>query len=211
VFPRRERPYRSKTLVQDRDVESRQGAHGSVRVRSTTVRVRDQFVLARYGRVSQARYREHASPSLLETLTTPGDRWVEFAQFVEATELVCKLFAEGDRALAREIGGYGAEVNIGRWRAVVFRVMSPQTVLQMASGLWSHHYDGGRLAVAPEGQHGVRVRIESFPTPHLVHCLSVEGWFQRTIELGRPKHVTVQKTACRLDGADACEYVGEWE
>lgn len=180
-------------------------------MKSATVRVRDQFVLARFGKLSRERYRAAASKELLETLTTPGDRWVDFAQFIEATELACKLFADGDPNLAREIGGYGAEANMGVWRTLVFRVLSPQTVLNIASGLWSHHYQGGRLIALPAGTDGVRVRIEDFPSPHRVHCLSIEGWLRRTIELGRPKRVVVAKTSCRLRGAEACEFHSEWE
>ena len=180
-------------------------------MRATTVRVRDQFVLARYGKLSRERYRAAASKELLETLTTAGDRWVDFAQFIEATELACKLFADGNLELAREIGSFGAEANMGVWRSLVYRVLSPQTVLNIAAGLWTHHYEGGRLVAKAEGKNGVRVRIEDFPTPHRAHCLSVEGWFRRTIELGRPKRVVVAKTLCRLRGGEACELFAEWE
>ena len=181
------------------------------RVRATTVRVRDHFVLARFGRTAREQYRAAASKGLLDTLTSTGDRWVDFAQFIEATELVCKLFAEGDITMARDIGRFAAETNMGVWRSLVYRVLSPSTVLSIAGGLWSHHYDGGRLAVSPEGKHGVRVRIADFPTPHRTHCLSIEGWAQRTVELGRPRRVSVVETGCRLRGAPACEMVVEWE
>jgi hypothetical protein len=182
-----------------------------MRVRAATVRVRDQFVHERYGAPARQRYRAAASRDLVETLTSSGDRWVDFAQFVEATELACMLFADGDTSLARAIGAYGAEANMGVWRSLVYRVLSPKTVLDIASGLWSHHYQGGKLVALAEGKTGVRVRIEQFPAPHRVHCLSIEGWLKRTIELGRPRRVLVAKTACRLHGADACELLAEWE
>jgi hypothetical protein len=183
----------------------------SARVRAVTVRVRDRFVLARFGKNSRDRYRADASPALLSTLETAGDHWVDFVQFVEATELACSLFNEGDLTLARDIGAYGAENAMGVWQRLVYRVLSPATVLSIAAGVWSHHYDGGRLVAKPEGKRGVRIRIEDFPTPHRSHCLSIEGWLKRTIELGRPKHVTVAETLCRCRGNDACELVAEWE
>ena len=55
------------------------------------------------------------------------------------------------------------------------------------------------------------IRLEDFPVPHRLHCLSIEGWCQRTIELGRPSKVTVAETLCRTRGHDACEYVLEWQ
>ena len=84
-----------------------------VRVRASAVRVRDQFVLARYGKLSRASYRAKASPALARVLATPGDGWVDFALFVEATELVCREFGDGSPALARAVGAFGAEANVG--------------------------------------------------------------------------------------------------
>lgn len=181
------------------------------RVRAATVRVRDQFVHERYGAAARQRYRAAASRDLVETLSAGGDRWVDFAQFVEATELACSLFAGGDLSLSRAIGAFGAEANMGVWRSLVYRVLNPKTVLDIAAGLWSHHYQGGRLVALAEGKSGVRVRIEQFPEPHRAHCLSIEGWLKRTIELGRPRRVLVAKTSCRLHGAEACELLAEWE
>jgi predicted hydrocarbon binding protein len=183
----------------------------AARVRAVTVRVRDRFVLARFGRLSRDRFRDQASDELRATIEAAGDHWVPFEQFVEATELACNLFGEGDLGLAREIGAYGAENAMGVWQRLVYRVLSPATVLSIAAGIWSHHYDGGRLVAKAEGKKGVRIRIEDFPTPHRTHCLSIEGWFERTIQLGRPKKVTVSETLCRCRGNDACELVAEWE
>ena len=180
-------------------------------MKAATVRVRDYFVLSRFGKTSREQYRSACSKALLETLTTAGDRWVDFQQFIESTELVCKLFGEGDLTLAREIGAFAAETNMGVWRSLVYRVLSPNTVISIAAGLWSHHYEGGRLVTLPEGSKGVRVRVEDFPMPHRTHCLSIEGWTRRTVELGRPRRVSLAETACRLRGATACEFVGEWE
>jgi hypothetical protein len=180
-------------------------------VKATTVRVRDHFVLARFGKTSREQYRAAASRDLLETLTTAGDRWVSFAQFVESTELACKLFNQGDLTMSREIGRFGAETNMGVWRSFVYRVLRPETLLSIAGGLWSHHYDGGRLVATPRGERGVAIRIEDFPTPHRTHCLSIEGWAHRTLELGRPKRVAVREVACRTQGAPACELHAEWE
>jgi hypothetical protein len=181
------------------------------RVKAATVRVRDHFVLARFGKTSRDQYRSACSKPLLETLTTAGDRWVDFSQFIESTELACKLFGDGDLTLCRDIGAFAAETNMGVWRSLVYRVLSPTTLMSIAAGLWSHHYEGGRLTTMPEGSKGVRFRLEDFPMPHRTHCLSIEGWARRTVELGRPRHVKLVETACRLRGAKVCEFVGEWE
>jgi hypothetical protein len=187
------------------------GLTSGARVQASTVRVRDRFALAQYGAAAQQKLREASSKALLETFATAGDRWVDFAQFIESTELVCKLFNAGDITLARAIGRFGAEANMGLWRSIVFKVLAPGTVLGIAGGLWNHHYSGGRLVPRGDGEHAIRVRIEDFPAPHRTHCLSIEGWIQRTIELGKPKHVMVSELLCRLRGDDACEFRADWE
>ena len=181
------------------------------RVRATTVRVRDHFVNARFGKTAREKLRAAASPELRLTLLSSGDTWVDFSQFIEASSLVCALFAGGNLRLARDIGRYGAETNMGTWRSIAHRILSPRTLLGIAAGLWSHHYDGGRLTMEAVNESGVRARIVDFPQPHRTHCLAIEGWIERTIELGRPRSVRVRKTACRLDGRPACEVIAEWE
>lgn len=187
------------------------GSEAPVRVRAGTVRVRDQFVMAKYGKLARESFRKAASRELLSVLTTPGDVWVDFGLFIESTSLACKLFGDGNPHLARSIGAFGAEANMGAWRSLVYRLLSPRMVMELAGAFWSHHYDGGRLTTSLEGKSGVRVRLEDFPRPHILHCLSIAGWTQRTIELGKPRRVSVNKVKCRLEGDSACEFVGDWE
>ena len=70
------------------------------RVRATTIRVRDHFVSARYGKTARQRYRSAASTALRQTILSSGDAWVEFDLFIEASELVCALFDHAAKLLA---------------------------------------------------------------------------------------------------------------
>ena len=54
------------------------GKSGGLHARASAVKVRDQFVMARFGRTSRDRFRAAASPELREAFDTPGDRWVDF-------------------------------------------------------------------------------------------------------------------------------------
>jgi len=182
-----------------------------VQVRASTVRVREQFVLARYGKLARDQYRSQASPQLANVLATPGDVWVDFELFIEATSKVCALFGDGSPALARAIGAFGAEANMGTWRTLVHRLLSPKMILDLAGMLWSHHYDAGRLVPTSSGKRQVSLRIEDFPRPDPMHCASIEGWSERTLLFSRPKRLTVRETQCRTRGAPFCEFLGEWE
>jgi len=187
------------------------GEKSGVKVRSSVVRVRDQFVLARYGKLSRELFRRDASRALVEVITTPGDVWVDFGLFIEANELICKRFGDGSPSLARECGAYAAEANVGPWRPLLHRLLSPKLIMEIAGMLWSHHYDAGRLSTAQRGPKAMTVMVDDFPTPHVMHCASLEGWMLRTFQFSRPKHVTVREVACRTKGATACTFEGDWE
>ena len=183
----------------------------SVKVRASTVRVREQFVLARFGKLARESYRREASPALLHVLSTPGDVWVDFELFIEATERVCTMYGDGSTTLARAVGAFGAEANMGPWRSFVHRLLSPKTILDLAGMLWSHHYDAGKLVTTARGDRGVSLRLEDFPRPHPMHCASIEGWCERTLSFSRPRRITVEQIACRARGDGHCELVGHWE
>ena len=121
------------------------------------------------------------------------------------------MFGDGSPTLARAVGAFGAEANMGPWRSFVHKMLSPKTVLDLAGMLWSHHYDAGRLASSSADDREVTVRIEDFPRPHVLHCASIEGWCERTLSLGRPRTVTVRQTACRVSGDPHCQLEARWE
>lgn len=173
--------------------------------------MRHSFVLSKFGSAASEMFEARASASLkiALTLARQRDEWVDFGLFVEATELVDSLFGRGNLALAWEVGRFAAEHNMGFWRSIVMRVMSPTAVLAIAGSLWSHHYDTGTLVTSRDGS-GVRVRINDFLWPHRTHCMSIGGWIERTLELGRPKNVSVRETSCRTRGGEFCEYSLIW-
>lgn len=182
------------------------------RVRSSALLMRQSFVRARFGAVGNDLFLSRASPELKTALTLAPqfDEWVDFSLFVEATELVDRLFGRGDLALAWDVGRYAAEHNMGVWRSFVMRLISPTTVIGIAASMWTHHYDSGRLVLGEDKDGGVRMGITEFLRPHRTHCLSVGGWAERTLELGRPKTVRVRELSCRARGAPTCEFSLLW-
>lgn len=183
------------------------------RARGKAVLMRKRFVHAKFGASAVELLESRASPDLVRafSLAEQHDSWVDFALFIEATELIDRLFGRGDMAIAWEVGRFAAENNIGMWRSMVMRFLRPNTVLNIASSLWSHHYDTGRLEVMPEADDsGVRMSIADFSWPHRTHCMSIGGWIERTLEYGRPKWVDVKELSCRAKGAASCGFLLTW-
>jgi hypothetical protein len=193
-----------------------QGTEGkprTARVQVGTVRARDAYVEKQYGAGALQRYRGSASPPLRELLgatAKPPGGWVDFALFVEATVLADRLFGRGDMALAWEMGRFAASHNAGVWKSIFMRHVRPAMLLGITSGLWSSHYDGGRLASRSTGDASMLVSILDFPAPHRAHCLSIGGWMQGSLELGPRKNIHVQELSCRLNGGTSCDFRLTW-
>ena len=126
--------------------------------------------------------------------------------------LADRLFGRGDLALAWEIGRFAAGHGAGIWKRLIMRHISPETVLGMTAGLWSHHYDGGRLVSRAFGSSGLHVEIIDWPSPHRAHCLSMGGWMQGSIELGSA-HATARcaSSAAAQSARRTCEFQLTWE
>lgn len=174
--------------------------------------MRHKFVKERFGASGSETFLSRASPELRTALAIAPQlgEWVDFALFIEATELVDRLFGRGDMNMAWDVGRFAAEHNIGLWRSIVMRLVNPKTVIGVAASMWTHHYDSGRLLLEEDPAGGVRMKIAEFLQPHRTHCMSVGGWAERTLELGRPKTVRVREVACRSRGAPMCDFSLIW-
>jgi len=138
-------------------------------------------------------------------------RWYPFEHFVELNTVVDKVFGRGDRTLVRQLGRYGADATLTTIYRLFYKVGTVQWILGRAVRLWSAHYDSGYLEVATRGLRGAVLRVRGFSTPDKVHCLAVEGWAERSVELSGGKKVRVHESKCRTEGSDCCQFDVVWE
>ncbi len=168
---------------------------------------------SRYGTGAKQRYRATATPALRDVLTATGKPpggWVDFELFVEANVLADRLFGAGDLGLVWEMGRFAASHNAGVWKSIFMRHMRPAMLLGITAGLWSSHYDSGRLASRSTGESSLLVSILDFPSPHRAHCLSIGGWMHGSLELGPRKSIEVRELSCRTTGGTSCDFRLSW-
>ncbi len=174
--------------------------------------VRDAFVLERFGLHAQQRYRQMASPELRHVLLGE-DRsdWLDFRLFVEAVELADRLFDRGNLELAWDMGRFAATHDLGVWKRIIMGRVRPTMLIGLASSVWSHHYDRGRLLSRANGPSGMHVTLADFPAPHRAHCLSIGGWMHGSLELGPRRNTVVHELGCRAKGDPSCEFRLSWD
>lgn len=138
-------------------------------------------------------------------------KWYPFDQFVELNLTIDRLFGRGDNSLIRPLGRFGADANLTTIYRLFFKVGSVHWILGRGVRLWSAHYDSGYCEIATRGPRSAVIRIRDFDTPHVAHCLSVQGWIERSVELSGGRRPICEESLCRTRGDAMCQFDGGWE
>jgi len=138
-------------------------------------------------------------------------KWYPFDQFIDLNLTIDRVFGNGDLGLIREISRYGADANLTTIYRLFYKVGTTHWILGRAVRLWSAHYDSGYLEVLTRGPKTAVLRIRGFATPHRVHCMAVQGWAERSIELSGGERVVMEEPMCRTRGDEWCQLEAKWE
>ena len=138
-------------------------------------------------------------------------QWYPLEPFIELITTIDRLFGTGDGALIDVLARHGADANLTTIYRLFFKVGTTHWILGRAVRLWSAHYDSGYLEVLTRGPATAVLRIRDFATPHEVHCRSVMGWAQRSIELSGAKNVVAEQVKCRCRGDELCQFEYAWD
>jgi hypothetical protein len=154
-----------------------------------------------------------ASPQLAAILRRGAvmASWYPFELFVELNQVIDACFGQGDLALVKRLGRDGADANLTTIYRLFYKVGTVKWILARAARLWGMHYDSGRMLVQQAPGNEVELRIIDFESPHHVHCLAVQGWVERSVELSGGKNVVLEELGCRGLGDHACRFRVTWE
>lgn len=181
-------------------------------VKGSTISSRLLWVSLHHGEEGLDRLSAALSPAARAAVNVPlaKAKWYPFELFVELTLAIDKTFGKGDLALVREIGRFTADANLKTVYKLFYMVGTPKWIIDRAARLWDLHYDSGRLVVMRYPGNESEARIVGFATPHLVHCQSVWGWCERSLELSGAKEVRGEEVRCRTRGDEECAYHLRW-
>jgi len=182
-------------------------------VKGSALASRILWVQLEHGDAGYQRLLHQISPELRQTIEMGINKakWYPFEQFIELNLVLDRLFGKGDLGIIKTLGKYGADANLTTIYRLFFKVGTVHWILGRAVRLWSAHYDSGFMEVATRGPKAAVLRIRGFSTPHPAHCLSVQGWCERSIELSGGKNVTLKESLCRTRGDELCQLDALWE
>lgn len=165
-----------------------------------------------HGEAGLERLEHQASPELSPTLVNgvAMSRWYPFDQFIELNVLIDRLFGTGDLALVKELGKFGAEANLKTVYKLFYKVGTVRWILGRAARLWGAHYDSGEMQIVEERPGEGILEIVGFDTPHVVHCMSVAAWAEKSVEISGGKEAAVDDLQCRARGDARCLLRARW-
>lgn len=187
----------------------------SSQVKGSAITARIKWVRDHHGETGVRALKEQLRPesrAILDARVMPH-AWVPFELFVDLCETIDRLHGRGDLALVKDLGRFAARANLPTLYRIFYVLGSPEFILGRASRLWDVHYDSGRLETTfaiKDGRRGGTLRIVDFATPHRVHCLSVLGWAEQSVELSGGKGVEGSELSCRAKGDAKCELHITW-
>jgi len=182
-------------------------------VKGSALTSRILWVQLEHGETGYKRLLAQVSPELKATIEAGVSKatWYPFEQFVELNLVLDRLFGAGDMSLIKPLGRYGADANLKTIYRLFYKVGTVHWILGRAVRLWSAHYDSGYLEVATRGPKAAVLRIRGFATPHAAHCLAVQGWAERSVELSGGDKPRLTEVKCRTRGDDLCQMDIYWD
>jgi hypothetical protein len=182
-------------------------------VKGSAFAARIVWIRLHHGEEGIERMARHVSPALAILFRGGAvmSRWYPFEQFIEMNSTIDRVFGTGDLGLVKPLARYAADLHLTTIYRLFYKVGTVKWILARASRLWGMHYDTGMMQVESHPGREATLCIEGFATPHRVHCLSVWGWTERSVELSGGASVRSEETACRSSGDPHCRLRVTWE
>ncbi|MBI2395614.1 MAG: hypothetical protein HYV09_38970 [Deltaproteobacteria bacterium] len=136
--------------------------------------------------------------------------WYPIDTYVRVIAAIGPAIGLGSAEGARELGRSSADYDLSKIHRLFLRLANPAYVLEKAGEYWGRFYDVGEWRVTRESPQRAVGELRGFPVPDAAYCEFLVGYIGRMFELVGAKNVRFTHPRCRLHGAEACVFVGEW-
>ncbi len=140
--------------------------------------------------------------------------WYPYRTYINLLTLMDKHFGKGDLSHAHEMGRTAADVDLKGIYKVFLRLGPTNFFLKRIMSMWKGYYDTGKIEVLETGGSKIYIKLSDFNGIKRIHCLTVEGWIERFIELCGVPGVHIRQTQCMAEGSPFCMFevtIESWE
>ena len=117
----------------------------------------------------------------------------------------------GQVSFVRELGRAAVDLDSKGIYRILFRLLSPQTLMSIGMTHFGRIYDTGKVEVLRESWGRVRVRWTGCAEFDHTMWVEIAGSCERLVELAGGKNVRISTTSGGRDGDDTCEIAAYWD
>jgi hypothetical protein len=184
-----------------------------VLVKGSTIGSTIAYIEQNHGTAGIARVSAECSPETQALLASSPYSMARYPLTV-LVDLLCscdRAFGAGDLQLCWEIGKFAGAYEATIFHKAVIQVGRIHHFLRLAGFFWGFYYSAGSMIVSASAPTSAAVQLRDFDPISKVLCYRVGGWIHGTAQLFGHADVSVEHTACVLDGAAYCEWTGSWQ
>ena len=136
--------------------------------------------------------------------------WYPLALYVRLIHALDEVHGAGDLGLVVQLGRFEAERDITTIYRIMFRLMSPATVVEKTTDYWRKFHDTGTWEMQRVGNSEIQGALSGWGVVDHALCRELVGYFSRVLELVGAQNVIVEHPECRARGYARCLFRGRW-
>ncbi|HME68461.1 MAG TPA: DUF2378 family protein [Myxococcota bacterium] len=136
--------------------------------------------------------------------------WYPEEDHLGLLRVVAELVGTGHRDVWEFLGRASARNDLQGIYRNMLRLGDPDGTLRRGPALWQAYHDSGAVSVEWEGENVVRVSLAEYGLRAAEMCGVFGGYYHELLHLSGAREVSVAHTACRLGGAQVCQWHTKW-
>lgn len=169
------------------------------------------FVLSRWGPGGWEAVQERLRPSDRDELAAVVPvGWYPLALYARLLHAIDEVHGAGDLALVVQLGRFEAEHDITTLYRLMFRLVSPATLVEKTGTYWKKFHDTGEWEMTRVGDHEIHAVLKGWGVVDHALCRELVGYLSRVMELVGAEAVVLEHSECRARGAERCFFRGRW-
>ncbi|HTF32262.1 MAG TPA: DUF2378 family protein [Myxococcota bacterium] len=136
--------------------------------------------------------------------------WYPEKDHLALLRAVAELVGGGRRDVWEFLGRASARSDLQGVYRNMLKVGDPDATLRRGPALWQAYHDSGTVTVTWESENLVRVELADYGLRAAEMCGVFGGYYHELLHLSGAREVSVAHTACRLSGAQECQWHTKW-
>ncbi len=182
-------------------------------IKGLAIAIFEPFLTERFGREGFQRWLQALEPESQAIFEKPIDNGLWYplkAAYSRPTEILCRVFYDGDPRGAWDLGRYSADHAFNWFFKSIIKLTTVQNFIMRATNFLTHYYHPVAMEIVSIEKGRLVYRITQFPESNIYVEHRIAGWNQRTLEIHGCREVKVELSAAISRGDPYTELSITW-